>query len=70
MKLPVMVDIEDFSNDLDAGDALEFIKAVDLGQADWDFTIKVAKHFISILQASELKPWRTDWLYELKRENT
>jgi hypothetical protein len=47
----ITVDIEDVlyymtsSGELGHEDILEFVKALDLAMADWDFTEKLYKHF-------------------------
>lgn len=68
MKLPVVVDIdqEALAESLDSEAAMTLIKAIDLAQADWGFTVKVARHFAMDLQAGAPELIYTDWLKGLK----
>lgn len=54
MNIQINIDLETVIEDLVSSgqrhEALDFIKAVDLKMADWDFTIALAEHFNSLLE--------------------
>lgn len=49
-RIEVNIDIEDLVDAINADDAFEIIKKLDIKMADYDFTAMLAKHFISELK--------------------
>lgn len=48
--VPVQLDFEEIGNELGQDAALEFVKAIDRQQQNWEFTHELAKHFVKEMQ--------------------